>query len=118
MNSRHAATMAWGGALLACCAVLFSLARPSLAETASPPAAGRGAGDIATVELEVKGMSCDACAKTIKSELEAMDGVVKADVSFERKNAVVQYHSSKLEPERLVRKIREIGYRAKLVKQL
>ncbi len=107
MSSRGATKMAWVAALSMVFVVVLFSGRATLAETAQPTT---------TVELEVKGMSCDACAKTIKEELEAMDGVVKADVSFERTNAVVEYHPSKVEPERLVRKIRQIGYRAKIKK--
>lgn len=107
MDSRNTTTMAWVAALSVLCVVVLFSARDTHAEAAQPTA---------TVELEVKGMSCDACAKTIKTELEAMEGVIKADVSFEQSNAVVQYRPSKVEPERLVRKIRQIGYRAKVKK--
>ncbi len=107
MSSRNTTKMAWLAALSVLCVVVFFAGRDAWAETAQPTA---------TVGLEVKGMSCDSCANTIKTELESMEGVIKADVSFERSNAVVQYRPSKVEPERLIRKIRQIGYRAKVKK--
>ncbi len=107
MSSRSAARTTWGLVVVMVCGVLLSVSSSSQAETAPT----------STVELEIKGMSCNSCAQTIKAELEGVEGVVKADVSFDRSNAVVQYRPAKVEPAQLVRKIRRIGYRAKIKKQ-
>ena len=39
--------------------------------------------------LQIEGMSCGHCAARVKKALEDVDGVTQAEVSHERKNAVV-----------------------------
>lgn len=41
--------------------------------------------------LHVEGMTCGACATSVKIVLKKIDGVIDATVSYERKRAVVQY---------------------------
>ena len=38
----------------------------------------------------VKGMSCEHCAGRVKEELEAIEGVISADVSADADKAVIQ----------------------------
>jgi Cu/Ag efflux protein CusF len=46
--------------------------------------------------------------------LERLDGVVRADVSFEEKAATVQYNPAKVTPEQMIEAINSIGFRASL----
>ena len=39
--------------------------------------------------LIIEGMMCEHCEKRVKTALEDVDGVVSADVSKDRKNAIV-----------------------------
>jgi periplasmic mercuric ion binding protein len=48
--------------------------------------------NLAETELKIEGMTCQmGCANTIKTKLEALNGVDKAKVSFEDAKAVVYY---------------------------
>ena len=42
-----------------------------------------------TVTLAVPGMTCAACPITVKTALTKVDGVTKAEVSFENREAIV-----------------------------
>ena len=48
-----------------------------------------------TVTLSVPGMTCAACPITIKKALTEVDGVTDAEVSFEKKEAVVTFDDAK-----------------------
>ncbi|UYW00840.1 cation transporter [Flavobacterium agricola] len=51
--------------------------------------------NLAETEFKIEGMTCQmGCANTIKSKLEAVTGVDKADVSFDQENAIVYYDKS------------------------
>jgi periplasmic mercuric ion binding protein len=48
--------------------------------------------NLAQAELKIEGMTCQmGCANTIKTKLEAVTGVDKANVSFDDANAIVYY---------------------------
>ena len=69
-------------------AVLVLFASACSNSPAPPQAAETPAG--ATNVLTVEGMSCAVnCAPSVKESLESIDGVKRADVSFEEKRAVV-----------------------------
>ena len=42
-----------------------------------------------TITLNIEGMTCGGCVKSVTSILEGVNGVDKAEVSLENKNAVV-----------------------------
>ena len=48
-----------------------------------------------TVRLSVPGMTCTACPITVKKALTRVEGVEKAEVSFERREAVVSFDDAK-----------------------
>jgi copper chaperone len=64
------------------------------------------------VVVPVGGMSCSACAASIKKTLTSIDGVAEAEVSLEKRNVRVKYAPSKLAPSRLVAAINGLGYQA------
>ena len=63
-------------------------------------------------ELHVEGMSCDACAATIKETLEGTAGVREADVTFKRKTAIVEFDDQTVQQSTLIKKIQDLGYTA------
>ncbi|RUL87937.1 heavy-metal-associated domain-containing protein [Tautonia sociabilis] len=87
-------------------------AQSASSKSAEPTAAP----DVAmqTVAIPVEGMSCAACAASIKKSLKAVDGVGSAEVSLERREVVVRYAGEKTTPERLTSEINELGYKASL----
>ncbi|NVB38970.1 cation transporter [Pseudenhygromyxa sp. WMMC2535] len=64
------------------------------------------------VEIAVEGMVCDSCAEAITHELERLEGVRAADVSYDRGSAVVTYEEGAVEVAALEEAIEGIGYQA------
>lgn len=61
-------------------------------------------------ELNIEGMHCDSCAVDIKETLEETAGVFKADITFKRKTAIVEFDEAIVEQSTLLRKIQDLGY--------
>ena len=67
-----------------------------------------------TVTLGISGMTCGGCVRSVARVLNALDGVATADVSLEKKCAVVDYDPGKLKLEQLKRSVEEAGYEVTL----
>lgn len=67
---------------------------------------------IERVRIAVEGMSCSGCAAGIKSMLKRTEGVVSAEVSYENKEAVVEYDTERATREKIVEVITNLGYKA------
>jgi mercuric ion binding protein len=63
-----------------------------------------------TVTLEVSRMACPLCPITVRKALEKVDGVVKADVSFDKKEAVVTFDDAKTNEQELMKATRNAGF--------
>lgn len=63
-----------------------------------------------TVNLAVSGMTCAACPFTVKQALKKVPGVSKADVSFEKKLAVVTFDDAKTNVQALTKATSDAGY--------
>ena len=70
----------------------------------------------AQVAITISGMHCGGCATGIRAMLERTDGVLKAEVSYEERRALVEYDASKTSPERIVAAIEKMGYKAQVKK--
>ena len=66
--------------------------------------------DVKTVQLEIKGMTCEiGCAKLIQSKLYKTDGVTFAEVHFADSSGVVTYDSNRLSEKDLVQAVEKAG---------
>ena len=63
-----------------------------------------------TVTLGINGMTCGGCVRSVTNVLKAQDGVAKAEVSLEKKNAVVDFDPSKVGVDQLKRSVEEAGF--------
>ena len=63
-----------------------------------------------TVTLSVPGMTCAACPITVKKALTKVDGVQKAEVSYEKREAVVTFDDAKTNADALTKAIANAGY--------
>ena len=63
-----------------------------------------------TVTLAVPGMTCAACPFTVKQSLNKVKGVTKADVSFEKKQAIVSFDNEKTSVQALTKATADAGY--------
>ena len=92
----------------------------SCKDTASKPIAGSDetntkkevavAAKPETASFKIDGMTCVmGCAKTIESKLSKMNGVQKATVDFDKKQATVEFDAAVLSPENLSKTVEATG---------
>jgi copper chaperone CopZ len=97
--------------------VLLMAAFPSLssailrATQPSPPVAVAD-GNSAVLKVRIPSMDCAACAVSIQTKLRKQTGVVTAQVSYDTKEAVVQYDATKLTAEKIIAAIDATGFKA------
>lgn len=63
-----------------------------------------------TATLDVPGMTCAACPITVKHALAKVKGVLKTDVSFEKKQALVTFDDRKTNVQALIKAATDAGY--------
>ncbi len=64
------------------------------------------------LELAIEGMHCGSCAVGIQMLVSQMEGVKSIEVSYEDKKGTVEFDSSKVTKEEIVKSIGELGYKA------
>lgn len=74
------------------------------------------AAEAKTSVFRVEGMTCGGCAAGLKMTLRKMEGVQKAEASYEERKAVVTYDPAKVKPEQIKSAIEKLGYKAALEK--
>ena len=65
-----------------------------------------------TVEVNVEGMDCQGCVKSVTRMLYGVAGVASVDVSLEQGRARVTYDPAKAGPAEFKRAIERAGYKA------
>ena len=65
-----------------------------------------------TLTLNISGMTCGGCVKSVTKVLEALDGVAKAEVSLENANATITYDADKIQPTALIEAVEDAGFDA------
>lgn len=65
-----------------------------------------------TVDLDISGMTCAACATRIEKGIKRMDGVSAVNVNLALETARVQYIPGTLETADIIRKVDKLGYTA------
>lgn len=65
-----------------------------------------------TVRLRVEGMTCGGCVIGTRKVLTRLPGVTKADVSYERREAVVTYDPAKVTVAQMIAAVKTLGYTA------
>lgn len=63
-----------------------------------------------TATLDVPGMTCAACPVTVKHALAKVKGVLKTDVSFEKRRAVVTFDDKTANVQALIKATTDAGY--------
>lgn len=66
--------------------------------------------EVQTVILEVPSMNCVTCPVTVKKSLTNVDGVKKAEVTYETKLAVVSHDDRKADIDTLISATTNAGY--------
>lgn len=112
-NHLRIASVSLAGVALAM-AVVGSACRREPQAGAQTAAAQRAADQpptMRTIEIPVDGMICQVCAGTVKRALKTIDGVKDAEISLEKRNAVVRYDERKVTLATLTRVIKDAGFR-------
>lgn len=79
---------------------------------ATESATGAPSADTASVRLAIDGMTCGGCAIAARKMLARLDGVVKADVSYETQIATVLYDPARVKVEQMIAAVKKLGYTA------
>jgi copper chaperone CopZ len=112
---KHSRSSAWGALVaLAALVVLSGAAMPARAAEAAAPADAHSEAksSLHTVEIPVEGMACFVCAGTIKNTVKSLAGVLRVEVSLEKRSTKVTYFGDGHVPERIVAAIDKLGYKA------
>lgn len=91
-------------------ALLLGAALTICCYTVSTTAAERTTAPQQVVTLNVQNMSCAMCPITVRKSLTHLDGVSKAEVSYENKIATVMYNSQEITVDQLTRATTNAGY--------
>lgn len=91
-------------------------AAPMTPVVPSVTAHGATAAEEKSVRLVVEGMTCGGCAVAAQKVLTRLEGVTKAEVSYEKKEAVVTYDPAKVTVEQMIAAIKTLGYTATVAK--
>lgn len=67
-----------------------------------------------SITLNVEGMTCGGCVKSVTRILENTDGVAKAEVSLGNKSAVIEFDATKTNVDALIEAIEDGGFDASL----
>jgi mercuric ion binding protein len=67
------------------------------------------------VTLRVEGMTCGGCAIGVRKVLTRLEGVRKAEVSYEKRRAIVTYDPAKVTVQQMIAAIKTLGYKATVV---
>ena len=66
------------------------------------------------LQLSIKGMFCRNCPVRIRRKLIYEEGIVNAEVSYEKMSARVLYDPGRISPTDMIRIIEDLGYQAEL----
>lgn len=88
--------------------------KPSLALAALLAVAAPSWAAMQTVTLSVPTMNCPVCPITVKKALTRVDGVSKAEVDFDQRQAVVTFDDARTSVEKLTEATKNAGYPSSL----
>jgi copper chaperone CopZ len=66
---------------------------------------------IQAVELKIKGMTCAACEEHVKHEVNKLAGIINAEVSYTKRNAIVTFDSSITNTKVIEKAVNTTGYK-------
>lgn len=67
--------------------------------------------NIQTVELNIKGMTCEACETHVNQEVNKLPGIIQSVASYEKKNALIQFDPSKTTVSQIIEAVHLTGYK-------
>ncbi|MGC8866474.1 MAG: heavy metal translocating P-type ATPase [Bacteroidales bacterium] len=67
--------------------------------------------------LPVEGMTCASCVATVEKAVKSLEGIEEASANLALGNVSITYDPDKVDPQHLVQKIQEAGYRSSLASE-
>jgi mercuric ion transport protein len=106
----------WFAAVLAAGAIAFPYLElsPAAAQSINQ---NSEQGAMTLVELNIEGMDCEACAAGLQTTLGRIDGVARASVLFKEGKAVLEFDSTRVQPQKFIDRLDEVGFTATIKKE-
>jgi len=76
------------------------------------PACSKTSAEPRTVEISVKGMTCESCVNAITQAMVELPGVSRVTVSLEQETATVTHDPSAVSDGQLAARINQLGFEA------
>lgn len=67
---------------------------------------------MATTILNIQGMTCGGCVRSVSNALQRIEGVAKVDVALEQGKATVDYDADMTDPAELAAAVDDAGFEA------
>jgi mercuric ion transport protein len=67
--------------------------------------------NIQTVELSIKGMSCEACEEEVNHDVNKLPGILQSIVSYKNRNAIIKFDLSKTTIKDITNTVNATGYK-------
>lgn len=67
--------------------------------------------DITTTEFKISGMTCSGCEKSVKHEVNKLFGIITSKVSYDDKNAIIEFDKTKTNEAEIEKAINSTGYK-------
>ncbi len=67
--------------------------------------------NVQTVELGIKGMTCAACEAHVDQAVSKLPGIIQSMTSYENKNSLIKFDSSKINVTRIINTVNSTGYK-------
>jgi copper chaperone len=69
---------------------------------------------MATTTLNIQGMTCGGCVKSVTNALQRETGVEKVEVMLEQGKATIDYDPAQTSPQQLAEAVGDIGFEASI----
>ena len=66
--------------------------------------------DIKTMEFKISGMTCASCEEHVNHEVNKLNGIVNSKVSYENRNAIIEFDQTKTNEREIEKAINSTGY--------
>lgn len=68
--------------------------------------------NIQKVEVQIEGMTCDACQNHVDHAVNELDGIVSVETSYTNGNSIIQFDKTQTNQEEIKKAVESTGYKA------
>ena len=66
------------------------------------------------IKIYIDGMHCEGCSSRIEKALKNIEEIEEVNVKLENKNAIIKFDESKINIEKIIQTIEEIGFKGRI----